>query len=153
MSVVGKPGVKSSLADKMARPGGRTMAEAVRAADAGLDSHREAGMRSLAETLVRLEAACVARDEDARATVYELAAAFADMAGFFDTGPLYAAAFSLCETSDRMTAAGCWQWPSVHVHVRALQLILASDCRPDEASRVLLEGLASVVARLPVQTS
>jgi hypothetical protein len=133
----------------MARPGGRTMAEAVRAADAGLDSHREEGMRSLSTTLARLEAACIEQDEAAEAVVYELASAFADMAGFFDTGPLYAAAFSLCETSDRMTAGGCWQWPSVHVHVRALRLILAADCRPTETSRVLLEGLASIVARLP----
>ncbi len=141
----------NSLARKMAEPGGRTMADAVRAADAGLESHREEGMRSLAETLARLEAACIAKDEEAAALVYDLASAFADMAGFFDTGPLYTAAFSLCEASDRMTVGGCWQWPSVHVHVRTLRLILAADCRTSEESRLLLEGLASVLARLPKQ--
>ena len=151
MTLVRNSGAKNPLADKMARPGGRTMAEAVRAAEVGLDSHREEGMRSLSATLARLEAACAARDEGAEALVYELASAFADMAGFFDTGPLYAAAFSLCETSDRMIAGGCWQWPSVHVHVSALRLILVDNCRPTEASRVLLEGLASIVARLPKQ--
>lgn len=143
---------RSSLAQKMARPGGRTMAEAVQAAEAGLDSHREQGMASLAATLARLEAVCAARDKGAEAEVYELASAFTDMAGFFDTGPLYVAAISLCETSDRMSAGGCWQWPSVDVHVRSLRLILAADCRPTETSRVLLEGLASIVARLPKQT-
>jgi hypothetical protein len=136
----------------MARPGGRTMAEAVKAADAGLESHREAGMRSLLDTLDQLETACAAQEEGSEARIYELASHFADMAGFFDTGPLYAAAFSLCETSDRMIAARNWQWPSVHVHIRALRLILAADCRPTEASAVLLEGLASIVARLPAQT-
>ena len=133
----------------MARPGGRTMAEAVQAANAGLDSHREQGMESLATTLARLEAVCAARAEGAEAEVYDLASAFTDMAGFFDTGPLYVAAISLCETSDRMRVGGCWQWPSVDVHVRALRLILAAGCQDNETSRVLLEGLASIVARLP----
>lgn len=151
MTIVRNLNARNTLADKMARPGGRTMAEAVRAAEAGLDSHREDGMRSLSATLARLEAVCTARDEGTEAQVYELASAFADMAGFFDTGPLYAAAFSLCETSDRMLVGGCWQWPSVDVHVRAMRLILAAGCEPTEASRVLLEGLASIVARLPKQ--
>lgn len=128
------------------------MSEAIRAAEAGLESHREEGMRSLAVTLGRLEAACAARDEGAEAQVYELASAFADAAGFFDTGPLYAAAFSLCETSDRMMAGGCWRWPPVEVHVRAMRLILAAGCESTEATRTLQEGLASIVARLPRQS-
>lgn len=151
MTLVRKSGAKSSLADKMAKAGGRTVAEAVRAAEVGLDSHREQGMRSLAATLAALEAACAAREEGAETRVYDLASAFADMAGFFDTGPLYAAAFSLCEASDRMIAGGCWQWPSVDVHVRAMQLILADGCKPTETSRLLLAGLATIVARLPKQ--
>ena len=61
-------------------------------------------MLSLGTTLGELEAVCAGRDEGAEARVYELASAFTDMAGFFDTGPLYAAAFSLCESSDRMIA-------------------------------------------------
>lgn len=127
------------------------MAEAARAAEVGLNSHREEGMRSLSAILARLEAACAGRHEGAEAEVYELASAFTDMAGFFDTGPLYAAAFSLCETSDRMIAGGCWQWPSVDVHVRAMRLILAAGCESTETSRVLLEGLTSIVVRLPKQ--
>ncbi|MBU2269826.1 MAG: chemotaxis protein CheE [Alphaproteobacteria bacterium] len=147
-----KAGTHSTLASKMSRPGGRTLEEAVKAAEAGLDSHREEGMRSLAVILGQLEAVCAAREEGAEARVYELASAFADMAGFFDTGPLYAAAFSLCETSDRMIAGVCWRWPAVEVHVHALRLILAAGCQPTEESRLLLGGLASVVARLPKQT-
>lgn len=151
MTVVRNLSSKSGLASKMSRPGGRTMAEAVRAAEAGLEGHRDEGMRSLGLTLARLEAACAARDEGSEAQVYELASALADMAGFFDTGPLYSAAFSLCETSDRMIAGGCWRWPSAEVHVRAMRLILAAGCEHNEASRTLLEGLASVLAQLPKQ--
>ena len=71
------------------------MGEAVRAAEAGVEGHREDAMRSLATTLGELESVCAGRDEGAETRVYELASAFTDMAGFFDTGPLYAAAFSL----------------------------------------------------------
>lgn len=149
MTLVRNFSPKTSLAAKMARPGGRTRAEAVRAAEAGLESHREEGMRSLAAILARLEAVCAAGDEGSEAQVYELASAFADAAGFFDTGPLYAAAFSLCEASDRMMACGPWQWPPVKVHVRSMRLILAAGCESTEATNVLLEGLASVIARLP----
>lgn len=127
------------------------MAEAVRAAEAGVEEHREDAMHSLAATLGELESVCARRDRGAEARVYELASAFTDMAGFFDTGPLYAAAFSLCESSDRMIAGGCWQWPTVEVHVRAMRLILAGGCGFDEASHVLLEGLAAVLGRLPKQ--
>jgi len=127
------------------------MAEAVRAAEAGVEGHREEAMRSLAATLGELESVCAGRDSGAERRIYELASAFADMAGFFDTGPLYAAAFSLCESSDRMIAGDCWQWPSIEVHVRAMRLIFTAGCEYNEASHVLLEGLASVVERLPKQ--
>ena len=139
--------IKSSLARKMAVPGGRTVAEAVKQAEAGLESHREEGMRALAISLARLETACVARAPGSEPQVYELAAALLDMAGFFDTGPLYAAAFSLCEISDRMIAAETWDWPSAAVHVRALRLILTDGCQEGESSRLILEGLAAIALR------
>ena len=127
------------------------MSEAVRASEACVEGHREEAMLSLAATLTDLESVCAGRVEGAEARVYELASAFTDMAGFFDTGPLYAAAFSLCESSDRMIAGACWQWPSIEVHVRAMRLILAAGCEYNEASHVLLEGLSAVVGRLPKQ--
>jgi hypothetical protein len=139
--------IKSSLARKMAAPGGRTVAEAVSCAEAGLESHREEGMRALAITLAQLETVCALREPGSEPKVYERAAALLDMAGFFETGPLYAAAFSLCEVSDRMLAAGTWDWPSAAVHVRALRLILTDGCQDDESSRVILEGLATVARR------
>ena len=38
--------------------------------------------------------------------VYELASSLLDMAGFFDTGPLYDAGYSLCDVADRMATTG-----------------------------------------------
>ncbi len=140
---------KSSLAKKMVIPGGRTIAAAVAAAELGLASHRDKGMDEISSTLSRLEAACDARDEMAQAGVYDLATALLDLAGFFETGPLFSAAFSLCDLSDRMTTNGAWAWPSIVVHVHAMRLILADDCKESAASILLLQGLAALSRRRP----
>ena len=63
--------IKSSLARKMAAPGGCTVAEAISRADAGLESHREEGMRALAISLAGLETACLAREPGSEPHVYE----------------------------------------------------------------------------------
>lgn len=124
----------------MAVPGGKPISVALQAAEAGLETHRDSAMQTLDAMLTELEDRCAARDRD---QIYVQAAALLDMAGFFETGPLHPAAFSLCEISD--PAGGRrWDWPSVEVHLRALRFILSDGCRPTESSRVLLEGLASV---------
>lgn len=134
---------RSSLAKKMAVPGGKAIDDALQAAEAALETHREAAMHTLSETMNRLDAARTARDHK---QVYVQAAAMLDMAGFFDTGPLHPAVFSLCEISDQ-AGDHIWDWPSVEVHLRAIKLILGDCCRSTESSQVLLEGLASVRLR------
>jgi hypothetical protein len=134
---------KSNLARKMAVPGGKSVDDALNAAEGALETHREAAMQSLGVILTGLDAICARR---AQGEVYEQAAALLDMAGFFDTGPLHPAVFSLCEISDRMSD-GAWDWPSVEVHLRAIRMILASGCRESENARVILEGLASIRQR------
>jgi hypothetical protein len=130
---------KTNLARKMSAPGGRSADEALAAADRALSGHREAAMQGLAVILTRLEAACVARRQ---AEVYDQAAALLDLSGFFETGPLHPAVFSLCEISDQ--GAGVRDWPSIEVHVRAIRRILNSECRDTDESRLLLEGLVAV---------
>lgn len=140
--------VKSTLADKMSRPGGRTVASALSAADLALDDRRNAAMKGLADSLGQLQSVAARRGEGDAARIYEGSSALLDIAGFFDTGPLYEAAYSLCEISDRMQAADSWHWPSVEVHIQALTLILASGCRRTAASGALLDGLRAVCAAI-----
>lgn len=139
--------IKSSLSKKMAVPGGRTVAEALSKAQAGVTSHRQAGLATMADQLAWLEATVAARTPDSGAAVYRVAAELLDMAGFFETGPFYQATFSLCEIADRMQTAGTWDWPSIAVHVRAMQLILSDGCRTNAMSETILQGLASVTQR------
>ena len=137
--------IKSSLARQLERPGGRTIADAERLAATGLESHRADIMEDLGRLIGQLETLCAARSDAGRDRVYVLAAALVDMAGFFDTGPLYAAGYSLCELSDRMQPPTAFSWPAVEVHVKALRLIHAGGCKAGADSEVLLQGLRSVL--------
>jgi hypothetical protein len=136
--------IKSTLAKQLARPGGRTLADAQRLADAGLQSHRADIMADLGRLIGQLEALCAAAAPVGQDRVYVLAAALVDLAGFFDTGPLYSAGYSLCDLSDRMRPPAPWSWPAVEVHVKALRLIHAGGCKADAESDILLAGLRSV---------
>jgi len=138
--------VATALSRQLATPGGRSLAEAQRRADEGLEVHREGTLADVGRLVDDLEALCAAADPASAPAVYPCAAALIDLAGFFDTGALYEAGYSLCELSDRMREAGVWSWPAVDVHVRALRLIHAGGCQDGETARVLLEGLRSVLA-------
>lgn len=139
--------IKTSLALKMERPGGRSFQEIAQRADGNLEGHREAVMAIVAERVEALEALCARQDPCAGGAVYALASEIVDLAGYFDTGPLYEAAYSLCDIADRMLGLGVWLWPPVQVHGRALRLILAEGCRVTSASRQILEGLHAVARK------
>lgn len=143
----------STLAEQMRRPGGRTVAAALSAADAAVDERREAAMASLQAGLGGLQALAARRALVDAPELYARAAALLDLAGFFDTGPLYDAAYSLCDLCERMQGAGAWRWPPVEAHLQALARILADDCRRDAGSEALLESLRALnahAARRPV---
>lgn len=138
--------VETPLARQLARPGGRSIAEAQRRAQEGLETHRESTLSDVGRLIDQLEALCASRTPESAALVYDRAASLIDLAGFFDTGPLYEAGYSLCELSDRMRTSGAWSWPAVDVHAQALRLIHAGGCKADDDARVLLQGLQSVLA-------
>lgn len=141
--------VKSPLARQMLEPGGRLVRDAERLAVAALEGYREDVMATVATTLDALDAVCATAADDAGPSIYELASSIVDLAGYFDTGPLYEAAYSLCDVSDRMIAAGVWRWPAIQVHLQALRLILAGGCRAGRTSEALLSGLRSVAMLTP----
>lgn len=139
--------IKTTLARKMAQPGGRTIADVERRANERLERHRDDVMVSIADIVAELEGVAAAAAPGSEAQVYKLASSLLDSAGFFDTGPLYDAGYSLCDIADRMQTSGAWSWPSVGVHVQALRLILTGDCKTTPTSDALLAGLRSVAAK------
>lgn len=137
--------IKSSLAGKLARPGGRTLQDAERLAQAGLDARRDEVMIDIAAAIAELERVCAARAPGSEGRVYALSSTIIDMAGFFDTGPLYDAAYSLCDLSEQTAENGAWRWPPVEVHVQTLRLIHAGGCKAGPESAALLRGLSAMV--------
>lgn len=136
--------IKSTLARQLQDPGGTQVRELERQATARLETHRDDAMAAVVATLDALDALCAEAAIDAGPRVYALASSIVDVAGYFDTGPLFHAAYSLCEVSDRMLQAETWHWPSIRVHAQALRLILANDCRAGRTSETLLAGLRSI---------
>lgn len=139
--------IKTSLARQMAQPGGRALADVERRANERLERHREDVMTTVAGTVTELELVCMTKASGSEPEVYRLASSLLDLAGFFDTGPLYDAGYSLCDVADRMQTNGVWSWPAVGVHVQAMRLILTGGCKADAASDALLLGLRSVAAK------
>ncbi|MGO4410720.1 MULTISPECIES: chemotaxis protein CheE [unclassified Brevundimonas] len=144
--------VKTTLARQMAQPGGRTIADVERRANERLERHREDVMTTIAGTITELELIVAVAASGTEPQVYKLASSLLDTAGFFDTGPLYDAGYSLCDVADRMQTNDAWSWPSVQVHVQALRLILTSGCQADATSDALLIGLRSVAAKTRQET-
>jgi len=139
--------IKTTLARQMAQPGGRTIADVERRANERLERHRDDVMTTIAGTITELELVVAAAAPDSEPQVYRLASSLLDTAGFFDTGPLYDAGYSLCDVADRMQASGAWNWPTVAVHVQAMRLILTGGCKADATTEALLLGLRSVAAK------
>lgn len=140
--------VRPTLADQIRLPGGRKVAAAVASAEAALDEHRDAAVAAMARMVEELEVLCRAPSDADFDRVYPLASSLAGTAGFFDTGPFYHAAYSLCELAEKLAAAGRRDWASVEVHARALRLMLADGFRDSEETRLMLEGLSALVRRL-----
>ncbi len=139
--------IKTSLAQQMAQPGGRTLSDVQRRADERLGRHKAEVMAEIEAAVAGLESLCAARPQASGAEVYLLASRVVDLAGFFDTGPLFDAGYSLADTVDRMTTAAAWDWPPVQVHVQALRLILNAGCERNAATGQLLNGLKAVAAK------
>lgn len=137
--------VVSSLSRKMAQPGGLSIADIERRASERLVGHKADAMQAIERSVVELEVLANEDLQDAQA-IYRVSSNVLSVAGFFDTGPLYDAVYSLCETVDAMNNAHAWRNEAVHVHVRAIRMILKDDCRHNPASEQLLAGLKAVQA-------
>lgn len=139
--------VRTALSRQMSRPGGRSLADAERLADAALQTHQADTFSELGRLVAELEAACASRTDGDRTRAYALAASLVDLAGFFDTGAFYDAAYSLCDLADRTRERGLWSWDAVQVHVQTLRLLhLAGPGDPSPDAAALLAGLRRVVA-------
>lgn len=137
--------VVSSLSKKMAEPGGLTVAAIERRSHERLLSHKHDAMQSVERAVSDLEQRTAGALAEPDPELYRITSQMLDLAGFFDTGPLYDAGYSLCDLLDVMQSKGRWNPDAVRVHVRALRMILGDNYQMTPHSASLLEGLRAVL--------
>jgi hypothetical protein len=153
MSTVKRIRVKNRLAAVVRTPGGKTVAEAVAAAEHGLAEIKDECLEALDETLARMATlAASMKTSPAPASIDQLYAfsnEVVGIAGVFSLGAVGEAAFSLCELLDGLQEAGGWNWPAVEVHLNGLKLLRALGETIGEAEREqILAGLRAVTKRI-----
>lgn len=142
---------RSRLSKLVNQPGGVTVGKALADAAIQTQAFREEAMAVVAAALDELDAVVAAPPTaDDRQSwlerVYYLATRISDTAGPFGYEDLCAAAFSLCELTDRQQRGQTLDLPPLKVHAAALRLLLSGD-QPPAARKAVLAGLSQVVDR------
>lgn len=145
--------VENQLAKVVKAPGGKTVAEHVRAAEVRVEGVRGASLASLiekAETMAALAAS--GRKADAAGAlngIYDLSNAIFGIAGAFGLKALAEACFSLCDVADGFRSGQAANWPAIDVHVDGIRLLATLGDKAEAAgAETILEGLRSVRARV-----
>jgi len=150
--------VENQLAKVVAKPGGRTVAEHVKAAEVRIEGVRDVTLASLvgkAEAMAALAAAGrKTTDTKAFDGIYDISNAIFGLAGSFGLKALAEAAFSLCDLADNFRSGDPANWPAIDVHVDGIRLLATLGDKAGEAGAdSILEGLRRVRARvLPAAT-
>ncbi len=137
------------LAAMIKDKGGILAKDAVAAAEAGVESLREASMAALDEALAEIERrfgrAAQNRADESFEVLYLLASKVIDVSVFVADAGIDKAAMSLCGLADSCAEAGAWRWDAVDVHLNALKLLRAMGAQlPVEQRDAMLQGLYQV---------
>lgn len=137
------------LASMIKDKGGILAKDAVAAAEAGVESLREASMAALDESLAEIERrfgkAAENRANESCEALYLLASKVIDVSIFVADAGIDKAAMSLCGLADSCAEAGAWRWDAVDVHLNALKLLRAMGAQlPAEQRDAMLQGLYQV---------
>ena len=137
------------LANMIRDRGGLLAKDAIVAAEAGVESLREASMAALDEGLAEIERrfgkAAPERDGESFEALYLLASRVIDVSAFVMDAGIDKAAMSLCGLADSCAEAKTWRWDAVDVHLNALKLLRAVGAElPAEQRDAMLQGLYQV---------
>lgn len=149
MSVVTRLRPVNPLAALIDKPGGLRVSEAVAAAEANLESVRDAALERLDAILAEMDACAAAVPGYAAATVdalYRLSNEIVGVAGVFGYPHMGEAAYSLCDLLDASRASETWRASAVGVHLRTLRLLRqqGGPAADPLACQAILEGLRQV---------
>jgi hypothetical protein len=140
--------VENRLTKLVGEPGGRTLIDALKAAEQRIEAARERSLESLGPKIDRLYALAKSGQGGSAAdaaTIYALANEIFALAGLFGQSMLAEAALSLCDLIAGGEDDAPLSWPAVDVHIDALRLLRAADGDPALAG--VIDELRKVSAR------
>lgn len=142
------------LANMIKERGGILAKDAIVAAEAGVETLREASLAALDETIAEIERrfgkGVEGRDAESFEALYLLGSRIIDVGQFVSDVGVDKAAVSLCTLADSMAEAGAWRWDAVDVHLNALRLLRTVGKELPEAQRdAMIEGLYQVSHHRP----
>jgi hypothetical protein len=145
--------VENRLAKLAREPGGRTIEQALKAAEERIESVRDVSVASLVEKAEQMAVAAAAaresNDPESFGAVYEVSNAIYGIASAFALHALAEAAFSLCDLADHFRSGGEVNWPAIDVHVDGIRLLAAlREKAGAQGAESILEGLRRVRARV-----
>jgi len=146
--------VENRLAKAARQPGGKSISEALKAAEQKIESVRGRCEASLLTKADALQAAAAGdRDAGAGATLdalYDISNAIFGVAGTFGYDALAEAACSLCDLVHGFRTGEAVNWSAVDVHVDGIRLLATGQKAGAES---VLEGLQRVRARFVSTTT
>jgi len=135
------------LAKLIRRPGGLTVRRAMAAAEANVHSIRDRCAVAIDRTIEEI------RDLNSQGhglknatALYRMSNSIIGTAGAIGMPHLAEAAFSLCETLDRMMNAQRWDSAPVEVHIAAMSRLRTVDGN-ESICKAILDGLRTLAAR------
>lgn len=152
MSEARKFKVETRLAMHAFRPGGMTVADALRRADAALEVMRgpciETIDSSIAEIDQRFGVAAAGRESEPFAELYSLSSKIIDASVFLPGTDLDKAARALCQLTALCEARDAWDWIALDLHLDALKMLRANGAMLSEQARNdVITGLNQVTLK------
>ena len=145
--------VPNKLRDKILKRGGAKVEESLAKADKALVAMRGpalAHIESLIDQVVQIYGRAQRNGDEAFLPLYMLSSQIIDSSAPLKDLEIDRAAFHMCELVDRCMGLGRWDWPSVDVHIDALQLLRLDQGKLPAAARAqIFLGLKQVYDRLP----
>lgn len=152
MSKVRKFRVKSRLATLAFQSGGISANQALKQADAGLESLRGPGLAALDASLAEIEArygpGAAGRTSEPLEDLYRLSCNVIDMALFVPGSGMDDAARCFCGLVDLSHELDIWAWDAIDVHIEALRLLRTAGAAMSAPQRQsILDGLIQVTRK------
>lgn len=153
MSTVRVFAVENKLAELLREPGGKTVDQAVKAAEVRIEAQRDVTLAALIEKADQMAALASdgrgSADPELFGRIYDVSNAIYGLASAFGLKGLAEAAFSLCDLADSYRSGDEPNWPAVDVHVDGVRLLANLGEKAGAAGAdSILDGLRRVRARV-----